>query len=228
MKRQYNIKDIDKLLDKFMAGQTSLGEEHTLADYFRNNDVGDEWKEYKEMFALFDNGEVDSTLVNETPVLSCNEETQKTKIIPLRWFMTGIAASIIILLGIVFTRNDYSKQTTETSLAQETSSKQSLLKVTHPEEQEIVDDTKTSSIARHKATVVEKIEQSCSKEETDQEEADETPEEVSIEIKYIQRLLEKADMAFMHTTPHCTMDINATCPNNADEEETKSKTYIII
>ncbi len=59
MNRIYNKQEIAHMLDKFMAGETSLNEEQMLAEYFRTNEVGDEWLEYKEMFALFDSGKVD-------------------------------------------------------------------------------------------------------------------------------------------------------------------------
>ena len=59
MMRQYDKQKIARILDKFMAGETSLDEEQLLAEYFRTHEVGDEWQEYKEMFALFDSGAVD-------------------------------------------------------------------------------------------------------------------------------------------------------------------------
>ena len=91
MKKQYHKQEIADLLEKFMAGETSLEEEHVLAQYFRTHEVSDEWAEYKEMFALFDSGAVD---VEPRLVL-----TGKPKTIPLRWLMTGIAASILLLIG---------------------------------------------------------------------------------------------------------------------------------
>ena len=57
--RQYDKQKIARVLGKFMAGETSLDEEQLLAEYFRTHEVGDEWQEYKEMFALFDSGKVD-------------------------------------------------------------------------------------------------------------------------------------------------------------------------
>lgn len=51
-----NNKDIQRLIDLFMAGQTSLDEEQQLSDYFRTHDVPQEWKAYKEMFGYFDDG----------------------------------------------------------------------------------------------------------------------------------------------------------------------------
>ena len=59
MKKQCDKQEITQLLNKFMAGETSLAEEQVLAQYFRTHEVDEEWTEYKEMFALFDNGEVD-------------------------------------------------------------------------------------------------------------------------------------------------------------------------
>lgn len=59
MRKQYSKEEITHILDRFMAGETSLAEEQLLADYFRTHEVNDEWQEYKEMFALFDSGKVD-------------------------------------------------------------------------------------------------------------------------------------------------------------------------
>ena len=98
MKRQLGKQEIADLLNKFMAGETSLDEENILAQYFRTHEVSDEWKEYKEMFALFDDGAVD--IEQEAKPVA------KPKIIPFRWIMTGIAASVILLIGISLLTKD--------------------------------------------------------------------------------------------------------------------------
>ena len=54
MKHQYDIQQIAQLIEKFMAGTTSIAEEDVLAQYFRTHEVSEEWAVYKEMFALFD------------------------------------------------------------------------------------------------------------------------------------------------------------------------------
>lgn len=59
MKGKFDKEVITQLLSRFMSGETSLDEEKTLADYFRTHEVEAEWLEYKQMFALFDNGQVD-------------------------------------------------------------------------------------------------------------------------------------------------------------------------
>ena len=54
MKEMIDKQQIAQLLSKFMDGETNVAEEQTLAQYFRTNEVDDEWLEFKEMFALFD------------------------------------------------------------------------------------------------------------------------------------------------------------------------------
>ena len=49
-----NINDIKRLIERFLEGDTSLQEEKTLYDYFRNAEVAPELLEYKEMFLAFD------------------------------------------------------------------------------------------------------------------------------------------------------------------------------
>ena len=109
MKQQYDKQKIAQLLSKFMAGATSTAEEEVLAQYFRTHEVDDEWVEYKEMFALFDNGEVDIELETETSDKQKKDDGEKIRMLPktvrekpkiavLKWLMAGIAASIILLV----------------------------------------------------------------------------------------------------------------------------------
>ena len=50
-------KDIRQLLDRFMAGETSLEEEALLGEWFRQHpNVSDDLKEYQMMFGYFDEG----------------------------------------------------------------------------------------------------------------------------------------------------------------------------
>jgi hypothetical protein len=108
MRQQYDKQEIAQLLNKFMAGETSIAEEETLAQYFRTHEVDDEWTEYKEMFTLFDNGEVDIEIEDGTSEQPIKDDSAKIKMLPktvrekpkivtLRWLMAGIAASIVLL-----------------------------------------------------------------------------------------------------------------------------------
>ena len=106
MKHQYDKQEIAQLIEKFMAGITSIAEEDVLAQYFRINEVSEEWTVYKEMFALFDNGEVDieveptkqedevHTIKVEMPTTT---KRKRTRMVALRW-TTAVAASFLLLL----------------------------------------------------------------------------------------------------------------------------------
>ena len=122
MKQQYDKQEIAQLLNKFMAGETSVAEEEVLAQYFRTHEVDDEWAEYKEMFALFDNGQVDIEPEAETnsqrPIGNSQKPKsvplavkEKPKIVTLRWLMAGIAASIALLLVFYLGRSTAEQST---------------------------------------------------------------------------------------------------------------------
>ena len=111
MKQQYDKQEIAQLLSKFMAGETSVAEEEVLAQYFRTHEVDEEWAEYKEMFTLFDNGEVDIepgiqnvqrsmfNVQREKLPKQPKAVREKPKIVTLRWLMVGIAASVVLLVA---------------------------------------------------------------------------------------------------------------------------------
>lgn len=96
MKRhtQMTTQEVERLLQRFMDGTSTLEEEAQLAEFFRTHEVAGEWATYKDMFALFDEGKVEA------------EEKQKST---AWWKYAGIAAAIILLLGLGFyfnSRND--------------------------------------------------------------------------------------------------------------------------
>lgn len=79
--------EVEQLLKRFMDGTSTLEEEAQLAEFFRSHEVVDEWKEYKEMFALFDEGKVEV------------DEKKRSK---GWWKFAGIAAMMLLLLGLGF------------------------------------------------------------------------------------------------------------------------------
>lgn len=102
--------DIKKLIERFMAGQTSVEEEDMIADYFRNNETDDELKAYKEMFGWFDKG----------MPLEPNDTKQSTKrkrhftLMPI----TAVAAIITVLIIAVWQTGDNSIETMHEQTAQ--------------------------------------------------------------------------------------------------------------
>ena len=95
-------KDIRQLLDRFMAGETSLEEEALLGEWFRQHpDVNDDLKEYQMMFGYFDEGmpldhEAEKHVADAHP---------KTKARMHRlWLPIGMAASIALLFVLAIPR----------------------------------------------------------------------------------------------------------------------------
>ena len=90
-------KDIRQLLDRFMAGETSLEEEALLGDWFRQHpDVSDDLKEYQIMFGYFDEG-MPLDHQAEKHVADAHPKT-KARMRRL-WLPIGMAASIALLIG---------------------------------------------------------------------------------------------------------------------------------
>ena len=95
-------KDIRLLLNRFMAGETTLEEEALLGEWFRQHpDVSDDLKEYQLMFGYFDEGmpldyEAENHIEDAHP---------KTKVRMRRlWLPIGMAASIALLFVIAIPR----------------------------------------------------------------------------------------------------------------------------
>ena len=90
-------KDIRLLLDRFMAGETSLEEEALIGEWFRQHpDVSDDLKEYQLMFGYFDEGmpldyEAENHVENAHP-------KAKSRMRRL-WLPLSLAASIALLIG---------------------------------------------------------------------------------------------------------------------------------
>ena len=95
-------KDIRQLLDRFMAGETSLEEEALLGEWFRQHpDVSDDLKEYQIMFGYFDEGmpldhEAEKHVADAHP-------TTKARMRRL-WLPIGMAASIALLFVLAIPR----------------------------------------------------------------------------------------------------------------------------
>jgi len=87
MQYEDKMEDIDKLLEKYFEGETSLQEESVLRNYFRASDVEERHMIYAPMFNFFleERKEVDI-------------ENKKRKIPLYVWL--GVAASILLLICV--------------------------------------------------------------------------------------------------------------------------------
>ena len=96
-------KEIKKLLQKYFNGESSFEEEKALELYFKSENVAEELNEYAEFFGgiselsnPIDDSEIEDEVMD---FILENEHQEKTK---YRWLwqtITGIAASVIIVLG---------------------------------------------------------------------------------------------------------------------------------
>lgn len=108
MTKKVHISDKEELLQLlqlFMDGGTSLEQEAALADYFRTNEVDDELADYRDMFLVFESGELAPTFelpVSEPiaeekpqePVPIATGQKPRSRIVPLIVRYTAIAASV--------------------------------------------------------------------------------------------------------------------------------------
>ena len=106
---QYTQEQVEVMLSHFMDGTSSLEEEAMLANYFRTHDVKDEWKEYKEMFAMFDaeRVEVDDAPHMETAPLADVPKRVELKPKVLLYRSLAIAASIAVVVTISIMLNGH-------------------------------------------------------------------------------------------------------------------------
>ncbi|HKJ48831.1 MAG TPA: hypothetical protein VJ973_07060 [Christiangramia sp.] len=99
------LSKIEKLLERYDEGETSLAEEKLLREYFLRNEIPEHLKSYQLMF-MFSNKQANEKLPEEPEVKSTNNN----------WYAwTSIAAILIVALGIFFF-NDNSRSLNDNDL----------------------------------------------------------------------------------------------------------------
>ncbi|MCG6186807.1 hypothetical protein [Maribellus maritimus] len=97
------LKEIKRLLQLYFNGESTLEDERKLEAYFSGGDVADELKEYAEFFGgISELSELEDDPTIEDDVMDYileNEHQEKTKYRSMWKTVTGIAASVIIVLG---------------------------------------------------------------------------------------------------------------------------------
>lgn len=110
-----DTKQVQDLLDRYMAGLTTPAEEQCLAGWFRTHDVPDEWFPYREMFAWLDAGmpRTEGILYSDTPASASLQTDRavahpKARIISLRRWLAGVAsaAAVAALVWMVWPRQE--------------------------------------------------------------------------------------------------------------------------
>ena len=88
--KRYTKEYVEKLLDKFMNGTSTLEEEDILAQYFRHQEVPREWEEYRLLFQ-----EIDAMKPVQAEIVEINPENRRK-----RWMGWGVAAAVVA--GILY------------------------------------------------------------------------------------------------------------------------------
>lgn len=112
-------KDIQTLIKRFMAGQTSIEEEDRIAEYLRTHDVGEDLQPYKEMFAWFDqgmplgSGQEDKSTSGQVDKLASQQADKQTRTQDkprishkLRYLFTATAAAIAMLIVLTWPKTE--------------------------------------------------------------------------------------------------------------------------
>ena len=88
--KRYTKEYVEKLLDKFMNGTSTLAEEDILAQYFQHQEVPREWEEYRLLFQ-----EIDAMRPVQAEIVEINPENRRK-----RWMGWGVAAAVVA--GILY------------------------------------------------------------------------------------------------------------------------------
>ena len=111
---------IEKILEKYFLGETSLTEERTLREFFRQEDLPPHLAELKDQFSMFDE-ESEATLpadFDDALFQEINNQEQRTRSSKraVLYYISGVAATILILVTI-FIRFDASNDNKEAQYA---------------------------------------------------------------------------------------------------------------
>jgi hypothetical protein len=89
---------MNELLEKYFRGETSLAEEKELKQYFLTGNVSPDLEIYRNLFGVFDQELTEKAI---SPLIKVLPKQRKVKRIWFQsFFLTGIAATIVILLWV--------------------------------------------------------------------------------------------------------------------------------
>lgn len=102
-----NFNEIDRLLERYLEGSTSLGEEQILQDFFSQKDLPDRYRPYCEMFQGFkavSTGRLNDRRFEKEWLSRLKEKSGASRSIfsTSRWYIiSGIAATILLVILLV-------------------------------------------------------------------------------------------------------------------------------
>lgn len=97
------LDNIEKLIDKYFEGETSIAEENQLKDYFSSSNVAQHLQQYQPVFGYFSQAK-EQLFTQEIPLKS-----KKRNVV----IWMSIAASVVVMLGVgsmMYFENNKSEQ----------------------------------------------------------------------------------------------------------------------
>ena len=95
------LANIEKLVEKYLDAETTLQEETTLRNYFKEGDVAPHLQEYAFMFNYF------TTTKDETYTKTIKLEPKKSKKRNFKWL--SVAASVMLLFSVFVGKQEYDR-----------------------------------------------------------------------------------------------------------------------
>ena len=115
-----NLHGIEKLLEKYFEGETSLSEENQLRDFFASGNVPERWKNLEGYFSFIiqeQNQQIGSSDFDDR-VMSAIKGNKLAPIVDLRrpwiYWIAGVAAGVLILLAVFVKFDPFSKRLEDT------------------------------------------------------------------------------------------------------------------
>lgn len=94
-------KEITILIERFLAGETSIAEEQTLYAYFARPDIDPELESYRPMFGWY--ATLGTNEGAQAVITTESKKPERVRILSLRpWQWISIAAMLALLLGVGF------------------------------------------------------------------------------------------------------------------------------
>ena len=104
------LANIEELVEKYLNAETSLQEEVTLKNYFKEGVIAPHLQEYESLFCYFANTK------EEIFTKTIQLETKKPRGKKLKWL--SVAASVAVLVSVFIGSQEYEKYQQEKTFAQ--------------------------------------------------------------------------------------------------------------
>lgn len=194
MEREY----IQKLLNSYMAAETTREEEQILSDYFcTHRDIPTEWREFSVMFRGIRQYEYKPKVLYERTLL--------------KWSAAAAVTVFVFGTGLLLKHQD------------ETSKPSDAIAQAKDVPTPVVIEPQQETIAEVTPTVTEITPKSSRSVRTAM-----SFKQKSKDVEQMMKLLDEADMAFSQATLQCAIDIEESIPQSEEQEGTDSETNIII